>query len=106
MKLRGERIWKYDFETIQKPKHETKRSKKRKARINKHHMTNKCRGGKGDESNLLKIKVIRHATIHRYFGNMSWEEIGDALYEMFGLRDPNKCWELITRVSHLKGRTV
>lgn len=104
MKLKGERIWKYDFAAVQKPKRQSKRTKKRKARMNKHHMTNACRGGKSTESNLLNIKIERHATIHKYFQNMSWEEIADALYQMFGMSDPLKCYEMMQRISHLKGR--
>ena len=73
---------------------------------NKHHMTNACKGGKSVGSNLLYIRADRHATIHRYFRNLSWEEIGDALYQMFGLRDPQKCYDLIQRVSRMKGRVA
>jgi hypothetical protein len=79
--------------------------RKRKIRRNHHHLTNAVNGGKSIPSNLLSIKIERHATIHRYFRNMSWEEIGDALHQMFGLRDPLKCVEVINRISRLKGRT-
>lgn len=74
--------------------------------INRHHLTNACKGGKTVESNLLNIKRDRHASLHRIFRNMSWEEIGDALYSIFHQRDPQKCYEVVQRISRLKGRTA
>lgn len=73
---------------------------------NKHHMTNACKGGKSVPSNLLLMKKDRHATLHKVFRNMSWEEIGDALYSIFGQRNPQKCYEIVQRVSRMKGRVA
>jgi len=81
--------------------------KKRKGAYgtNVHHLTNRCKGGKSDERNLLTIKVVRHRNLHALFGNMSWEEIGSTLKSIFGVSDPKKCIEVIDRISLLKGRT-
>lgn len=83
-----------------------KGNKKGKIKRNKHHMTNACKGGKTTPNNILIMKVERHASLHRYFRNMSWEEIGDVLYSIFHMRDPAKCYEVVQRLSRLKGRVA
>ena len=101
MPMNGERLQKYNrLQRRELPR------RRRRPPINKHHMTNACKGGKTTESNILQMKIERHATLHRYFRNMSWEEIGDALYQIFHLRDPQKCYEVIQRISRLKGRVA
>lgn len=79
---------------------------RKRVKRNHHHLTNSCKGGKTTPNNLLLIKIERHASLHRFFRNMSWEEIGDALYSIFGLRDPVKCYEVVQRISRLKGRVA
>ena len=98
-RMQGERLQKYN--QIQRQDH-----RRRRPRINKHHMTNRCKGGKNTDNNILRMKVDRHAALHRYFRNMSWEEIGYALYSIFHEREPMKCVEVINRISRLKGRAA
>lgn len=86
-------------------RYEKKRSNKRKRNINKHHMTNKCKGGKSTPDNLLRMKIERHESLHHYFKNLSWEEIGDVLQSIFNMREPEKCLELVRRISQTKGRS-
>ena len=98
MMMDGERIQKYN--RIQR--HEPRR-RKRPTR-NKHHLVNRVRGGKSTPDNLLVIKVERHCALHKIFHNMSWSEIGDALYSVFNQRDPQKCYEVVERIARLKRR--
>lgn len=87
-------------------KYQRRHKKEKKRWINRHHMTNKCRGGRNDDSNLLRIDGNRHRKLHELFRNMSWEEIGDTLQSIFGKRDPQTCIEVIRRVSRMKGRAA
>jgi hypothetical protein len=96
----GEHFQKFNRLQRQEP-----RRRKRPTR-NKHHMTNKSRGGKGDPSNLLVMKIERHSALHRVFRNMSWEEIGEALYSIFQVRDPEKAYQIVQRVARMKGRVA
>lgn len=94
-------------EKFQRANRWAKKHKPRKMRgTNKHHMTNACKGGKSVPSNLLTMKKERHSSLHRVFRNMSWEEIGDALFSIFGQRDPQRCYEIVQRVSRMKGRVA
>jgi hypothetical protein len=100
--------------------------------INWHHMTNRCKRGKGrtgSSRNKLRIKVPRHDSLHYYFGNLRWEvigdviyygavvkrrkflglsdlQIGDALFSIFHKRDPMVCVQVIDRISLAKGRVT
>ena len=98
-------LFEMEGEKFQRKVRFEKKRKQRKQRKNKHHMTNKCKGGKNIPSNMLDIKIERHAALHHYFRNMSWEEIGDALFLIFQMREPEKCYELVRRISRLKGRS-
>ena len=80
--------------------------RKRGRHINRHHMTNKCRGGKDSHNNILMMKIDRHRRLHHLFGNMSWEEIHDTLKSIFGVGDPEKVVATMERVSLLKGRVA
>lgn len=73
---------------------------------NVHHLTNVCNGGADVESNLFLMKVDRHYLLHKYFKNMSWEEITDALKSIFGVGDPHKVIAVMERVSRMKGRAA
>jgi len=59
---------------IQKKK-EWKRSK----RFVKHHITNKCRGGKTNQVNLIRLNEEREKAWHFLFGNKSFEEVAELL---------------------------
>lgn len=48
-----------------------KKKHKRKIRRNHHHIVNKCHGGDNHKSNLLLMKVRRHETLHKMFGNQT-----------------------------------
>ena len=51
----------------------------RSRRFNKHHIVNKCKGGKKTKSNLLTFEVNRHKAWHFLFGNKSFEEVEELL---------------------------
>lgn len=74
-------------------------------RIVRHHLTNRCMGGSDGESNRLRMKEYKEKLLHHYFGNLSWEEIGDILEKIFGFRD-ERAIEVVRRVSKLKGRSL
>jgi hypothetical protein len=75
-------------------------------RIVRHHMTNKCRGGLDVDNNRLRMKEFKEKLLHKHFQNLSWEEIGDVLEQIFGSRRPKDCVKLIRRVSRAKGRAA
>ncbi len=107
-----------------------RRSTSRRPGMNKHHMTNRCQnGGKGNQRNVLIIRIDRHRKLHQYFGNLKWEaigeviffgemrkrksfrglsdlEVGDVLFSIFHKRDPLDCFRVIDRVSRAKGRVL
>ena len=81
---------------------------KKRFRRNRHHMCNQCYGfterlSNGGE-NLLRIRVERHAKLHKMFGNMDWESIHNLLNEIFGVGDPVLVVHMIRRVSRAKHR--
>lgn len=80
--------------------------RKKGRHINRHHMTNKCRGGKDTSNNILMMKIDRHQKLHAMFKNMSWEEIHDTLKSIFGVGDPHKVISVMERISRLKGRVA
>jgi hypothetical protein len=102
--------------------------------IDRHHMTNK-REFKHSRSkrnwygswNVLMMRRSRHENLHRYFDNLSWEDIRDsiqtgkmyrrknfielneaqikeALYSIFGRIDRFECVVLMNRVARAKKR--
>lgn len=81
------------------------RNRKQKG-TNKHHMTNRSRGGKSTADNILIIDKQRHAKLHKLFGNMSWEEIHDTLKSIFGVGEPKRVISVMERISRLKGRVA
>ena len=42
---------------------------------NRHHLIPRSRGGGNDRRNLLLIKIDRHETWHRLFGNLTLNEV-------------------------------
>jgi len=52
---------------------------KRSGRMVKHHITNRCHGGKSTPSNLLKFDSERERAFHFIFGNKSFEEVAELL---------------------------
>lgn len=80
--------------------------RKKSRHTNRHHMTNKCRGGKDGTNNILIMDRQRHAKLHKLFGNMSWEEICSTLKSIFGVGEPHKVIAVMERISRLKGRMV
>lgn len=75
-------------------------------RIVRHHMTNRSRGGSNNSYNRLRMKQSREQLLHRYFHNLSWEDIGEVLRQIFGKSDPEECIAVIKRVSTAKGRAA
>jgi hypothetical protein len=67
-----------------------KRNKKKVRRMVKHHITNRCKGGKNVPSNLILLKENREKAWHQVFGNKSFEEV----------------IELLQRVCKIKGRNL
>ena len=45
----------------------------------KHHITNSCKGGKDNASNLILLEEHREKAWHFLFGNMSFEEVAELL---------------------------
>jgi hypothetical protein len=52
---------------------------KRSGRIVRHHIKNRCHGGKSTPSNLLKFDSERERAFHFVFGNKSFEEVAELL---------------------------
>lgn len=61
---------------------------KRSGKIIKHHIVNRCRGGKSTPDNLLRFDSERERAWHFLFGNKSFEEVA----------------ELLLKTSHMKRR--
>ena len=80
--------------------------RKKSRHVNRHHMTNKCRGGKDNQNNILMIDIGRHRNLHKLFGNMSWEQICDTLKSIFGVGEPAKVIAVMERVARMKGRAA
>jgi hypothetical protein len=77
--------------------------------MNRHHITPKARNGRSDESNLLRIKITRHALLHKRFGLMTLEEIRDELRYIFAVPPSIEAPEthvpaFIDRLCSMKGR--
>lgn len=64
------------------------RTWKRSGKIIKHHIVNRCRGGKSTPDNLLRFDSERERAWHFLFGNKSFEEVA----------------ELLLKTSHMKRR--
>lgn len=52
---------------------------KRSGKIIKHHIVNRCRGGKSTPDNLLRFDSERERAWHFLFGNKSFEEVAELL---------------------------
>lgn len=62
----------------------------RKGKFNRHHIKNKCRGGRTTKENLLWMDIERHNAFHFLFKNMSFREVAALLIrcsEMKGEKD-------------------
>ena len=55
------------------------RTWKRSGKIIKHHIVNRCRGGKSTPDNLLRFDSERERAWHFLFGNKSFEEVAELL---------------------------
>ena len=64
--------------------HEEPRKKNRKnkeninpkmKKMNRHHLTNKCMGGKGNIENILWIYINRHEVWHTLFKNLDLDQV-------------------------------
>lgn len=51
----------------------------RSGKFNRHHIKNKCRGGRASENNLLLMDTERHNAWHFLFKNMSFLEVAELL---------------------------
>ena len=68
----------------------SRKSKKRRRYITRHHLTNKVNGGTNHDSNILLLEWERHHQVwHKLFGNLSLEQIIVCLQ----------------RIARMKGRT-
>lgn len=47
--------------------------------MNKHHLTNKCRGGGNEKENIAILHIERHEHWHKVFGNKSLREVIELL---------------------------
>jgi len=63
-----------------------KRADKRRG-MNRHHLVNKCKGGKDDKWNIAVLDIERHRYWHRVFGNKSLEEVIELLLRFKRLKD-------------------
>ena len=52
---------------------------RRSGKIIKHHIVNRCRGGKSTPDNLLRFDSERERAWHFLFGNKSFEEVAELL---------------------------
>lgn len=52
---------------------------KRSGKMIKHHITNRCQGGKSTPENLLRFDSERERAWHFLFGNQSFEEVAELL---------------------------
>lgn len=52
---------------------------KRKGKKIKHHIVNRCHGGKSETSNLLSFDEAREKAWHFLFNNLSFEEVAELL---------------------------
>jgi hypothetical protein len=52
---------------------------KRSGKMVKHHITNRCRGGKSAPDNLIRLDSERERAWHFLFGNHSFEEVAALL---------------------------
>jgi len=52
---------------------------KRSGKIIKHHIVNRCRGGKSTPDNLLRFDSERERAWHFLFGNKSFIEVAELL---------------------------
>ena len=79
--------------------------------INRHHILPKARSGRGDDSNLLRMKIPRHELLHKIFGLRTLEEIRDDLRYIFAVpasipEPETHVPEFIDRLCRMKGRMV
>ena len=51
----------------------------RSRKFNRHHIKNKCKGGKATKQNLLIMDTERHKAWHFLFQNMSFTEVAALL---------------------------
>lgn len=47
----------------------------RKHKFNRHHITNKCRGGDASDENILRMDINRHNAWHFLFKNMDFVQV-------------------------------
>ena len=63
---------------------------KRKGKFVKHHIVNRCKGGKSTPSNLLVLDESREKAWHFLFGNKDFEEVAELLIRTSRLKDRQK----------------
>lgn len=59
---------------------------KRKS-MNRHHLLNKCKGGKNQDWNIVLIDIEKHRYWHKIFKNLSLEEVIELLKRLKRLKD-------------------
>lgn len=68
---------------------------KRSGRIIKHHIINRCNGGKDNTGNLLHFDEAREKAWHFLFGNLSFREVAELLLRV---ADAKERQDLIQRI--------
>jgi hypothetical protein len=63
---------------------------KRGKRFVQHHIVNRCRKGKSEPSNLIRLDEQREKAWHFLFGNMDFEEVAELLLRIWRLKQRHK----------------
>jgi hypothetical protein len=63
---------------------------KRSGIKNRHHLTNKCKGGANDEWNLIRLDTARHNAWHLLFKNLSLPEVIDLLKRLQHIKETQR----------------
>ena len=70
---------------MKKKKRKCKRSRRKelgKLNLNRHHWTNKCKGGKSTKDNVSWLNIAKHRAWHFIFKNLSLREVIELLQKM------------------------
>jgi hypothetical protein len=71
---RGRKKWrKFSRKEARRVRREEKYFRKHK--FNRHHITNKCRGGNASDENILRMDINRHNAWHFLFKNMDFLDV-------------------------------
>ena len=65
---------------------------KRKFKMNRHHLINKCNGGQATVQNLLWIYRERHEVWHALFANLNLDEVIELLIRVKRAKESQKIY--------------